>query len=400
MAQSSNNAHRPGLSTDTLDWTLVQARQLVKHQQVVQIEATTPIEEACMVLIDNGISSAPIYDPATRTYVGMFDYRDIISFLLLVLDHSPSQTHTTLEIKSLIHSAALMRQVPVRMAADLSTQNPFYAIVPETTLSHVVAIFGYGTHRMAVVDELGHIEGILSQSTVNQYLHQNLEKFPQLHQLASRSLQELKLAETSVYTVPASSLVLDAMKAMVDLSVTSLAVVDNEENAGLLGNISLTDIKYIMKKRQHGLLWRTCLDLIRHARLEQGLEDGRDRATVFSVTPSTTLQHCIALLAATRAHRLWVTGDHNNDAITTISVAQPTAPAASPVKQGLSPLNPGSGSEAKSNPPGPSTSSSSVPGLVRHPSSGGVAAPFTNSGRVIGVVSLTDILRVITPSDD
>ncbi|KAJ1959945.1 cell separation during budding [Dispira parvispora] len=400
MPQSPTHAHRPGLSTDTLDWTLVQAQQLVKHQQVIQIEATTPIEEACMVLIENGISSAPIYDPATHTYVGMFDYRDIISFLLLVLDRSPSETRASLEIKSLIRNASLLRQVPVQMAADLSTQNPFYAIVPETTLSHVVAIFGYGTHRMAVVDERGHIEGILSQSTVNQYLHQNLEKFPQLHQLTLRSLQDLKLAETSVYTVPANSLVLDAMKAMVDLSVTSLAVVDNEENAGLLGNISLTDIKYIMKKRRHELLWATCLDLIRHARLEQGLEDGQDRATVFSVTPSTTLQHCIALLAATRAHRLWVTGGHSNSATTTISVAQPTAPAASPVKRGLSPLNPGSGSDSKSNLSGTTSGPSSLPSHMRHPSSGGVTAPFINSGRVIGVVSLTDILRVITPSDD
>ncbi|RKP39550.1 hypothetical protein BJ085DRAFT_7603, partial [Dimargaris cristalligena] len=295
--------------TDYSDWTLIPARLLVQHQKVIQIDSEAPIEDACELLIEKGISSAPIYDAATQAYIGMFDYRDLITYLLVVLNRADSLApQQTLEVRKLIHKAAQMQQVPVRLAADLSAQNPFYSIVPETTLSHVVAIFGYGTHRMAVVDEDGgrSIEGILSQSTVIKFLDSHLDKFAPLRDLAARTLQDLRLAETAVYTVNASSLVLDAMRAMVEYGVTSLAVVDSDENAGLVGNISLTDIKYVMQKRKHHFLWRTCLDLVRFAHVERGAQDGEDRVAVFCVSPTSTLRYTIGLLAATKAHRLWV----------------------------------------------------------------------------------------------
>ncbi|KAJ1925080.1 cell separation during budding [Tieghemiomyces parasiticus] len=404
------------------DWTLIPAKQLVQHQQVIEIDSELPIEDACQILIEKGISSAPIYDSHAQAYIGMFDYRDLITYLLIVLNRTgippPQQT---LEVKTLIRKAAQMQQVPVRLASDLSTQNPFYSIVPDTTLSHVVAIFGYGTHRMAVVSDDGQrIEGIISQSTVIKFLDQNLDRFTPLRELAAQSLQDLKLAETAVFTVNADSMVMDAMKAMVDYGVTSLAVVDSDESAGLLGNISLTDIKYVMKKRQHQFLWRTCLELIRYAHIEQGTIDGEDKATVFCVSPNSSLRHSIALLAATRAHRLWVTVNTGGSSPTT----SPTHGGGGSNNNNKSSSNSNhlagtaSTSHTGTTPPTTIPVATSPPGAtVRHgltkSHSHSVATalhlpiadttaptlPLTTSGRVVGIVSLTDILRVLTPSD-
>ncbi|KAJ1971814.1 cell separation during budding [Dimargaris xerosporica] len=394
---NATGAPPPG-DQPVLDWTRISAQQLVQHQSVVQIDSEMPIEDACEVLIKAGISSAPIYDTKARAYIGMFDYRDLITYLLIVIKKMDVPTsQQTLEVKTLIRKAAQMQQVPVRFAADLSTQNPFYSIVPETTLSHVVAIFGYGTHRMAVVDEQsGAIDGILSQSTVIHFLSQNLAKFPTLQALAAKSLQELQLAESTVFTVNASSRVMDAMKAMVDYGVTSLAVVDTDENAGLLGNISLTDIKYIMKHKNHTFLWKSCMELIQFIHLEQGAMDGQDKATVFCVSPSTTLARAMALLAATHAHRLWVTTTNTSGpsvvgSSSTISVvASPPNPSASPVKHGLTHRKPSTSLHTSP----PRTASGATPNIVSN-----LPSPLTTSGRVVGIISLTDVLRTLTPAD-
>ncbi|KAJ1970808.1 cell separation during budding [Dimargaris xerosporica] len=394
---NATGAPPPG-DQPVLDWTRISAQQLVQHQSVVQIDSEMPIEDACEVLIKAGISSAPIYDTKARAYIGMFDYRDLITYLLIVIKKMDVPTsQQTLEVKTLIRKAAQMQQVPVRFAADLSTQNPFYSIVPETTLSHVVAIFGYGTHRMAVVDEQsGAIDGILSQSTVIHFLSQNLAKFPTLQALAAKSLQELQLAESTVFTVNASSRVMDAMKAMVDYGVTSLAVVDTDENAGLLGNISLTDIKYIMKHKNHAFLWKSCMELIQFIHLEQGAMDGQDKATVFCVSPSTTLARAMALLAATHAHRLWVTTTNTSGSSvvgssSTISVvATPPNPSASPVKHGLTHRKPSTSLHTSP----PRTASGATPNIASN-----LPSPLTTSGRVVGIISLTDVLRTLTPAD-
>lgn len=37
------------------------------------------------VLLQNGISSAPVYDANKKIYVGMFDYGDLMTYILLLL---------------------------------------------------------------------------------------------------------------------------------------------------------------------------------------------------------------------------------------------------------------------------------------------------------------------------
>ena len=54
---------------------------------------------------------------------------------------------------------------------------------------------------------------------------------------------------------------------------SSLAVLDN--NGGLYGNISMSDIKWIIKLNQFGLLRMPVAQFIRLVRIEQEIADGR-----------------------------------------------------------------------------------------------------------------------------
>ncbi|CAG8645746.1 5465_t:CDS:2 [Funneliformis caledonium] len=289
---SGDDAPREGLTTETHDWTLIKAIELVANQKVIIIDGETAIEEACDILIKNNISSAPVYDNKTKTYVGMFDWADVMTYLLIVLkkkdileQQQKSDEELTSEFNDLLKLAIQCQPVPVKLASDLSNKNPFYSVYPETSLLQVVELFGSGTHRVVVVDADGNMKGILSQSRI----------------------EDLDIGRSTVISAQADSFVLEALTMMNKNSLSSIAIVNDD--GVLLGNISMTDVKYILRSYSHSLMWRTCKQFVNNVRIRQGLEDGKDRFPVFDVRLTSTLGYTIAKLVATKAHRVWVVDD-------------------------------------------------------------------------------------------
>lgn len=107
-----------------------------------------PIEEACNVLINNNISSAPVYDAEVkpvsetsivhpRSYVGMFDYADVIAYILLVFQNMSPPTeenrdsvkeNLTFEIRDIVRRAEIGEEVPVKLASGMKNKkkkNPY-----------------------------------------------------------------------------------------------------------------------------------------------------------------------------------------------------------------------------------------------------------------------------------
>lgn len=88
-------------------------------------EGSLPVEEACKILVEKNISSAPVYAPGnSKEYLGMFDYGDVIAYLLLVLlDQVPGhlqQEDASIEITDIIRRAAQGQTVPVSLASGRS----------------------------------------------------------------------------------------------------------------------------------------------------------------------------------------------------------------------------------------------------------------------------------------
>ena len=110
----------PGLSTgnEATTWTNIHASTLITGQEVIAIDADAPIENACEVLLVRGISSAPVYDRASNTFIGMFDYGDLLTYLLLVLKRAkiPDEEKTG-AIAELLGKAARAESIPVKQAS-------------------------------------------------------------------------------------------------------------------------------------------------------------------------------------------------------------------------------------------------------------------------------------------
>lgn len=92
--------------------------------KLIKSDGNVSVEDACQILIDNNILSAPVSTEKGH-YVGMFDYGDVITYILLVLHRKPAHKHhqedtidmESFEIKDIVHRAIQGQKVPVHLAS-------------------------------------------------------------------------------------------------------------------------------------------------------------------------------------------------------------------------------------------------------------------------------------------
>lgn len=66
----------------------------------------------------HGITSAPVYDKNKKMYVGMFDYGDLMTYILLLLKKMkvPFEDQS-IEMRDLIQRTSRSQNVPVKLAS-------------------------------------------------------------------------------------------------------------------------------------------------------------------------------------------------------------------------------------------------------------------------------------------
>ncbi|KAJ2161123.1 cell separation during budding [Coemansia sp. RSA 552] len=370
---------RPGLGARG-HWLETQARDLVSNQTVVQVDSEASVEEACDALIENKIQSVPLYDSQSHSYVGMFDLHDLAAYILA--KRTTSAAAGPMRERSLSQcsgSSPLMRRATshqvedkggsvVSEISDLSRLDPFYSVVPETTVAQAAMVFAKGAHRVAVMESERTIRGILSQARVVRYFFERSNEGGATdaeQALLDRPLESLGLVTHDVMCARPDMPVVKALSLLESCRISSLAIVD--EKQCLVGNLSLADVKYLARERH--LVNASCIELVRASRYLQGLQDGKDRAAVFSVRPQATLRYVLAKLIATGAHRMWITepGEQTPQRAESVSSVASSRGRRASVS---------------------SVSDYTVPVAPAH-----FAGAFGDT--VCGVVSLTDILRLV-----
>lgn len=194
------------------------------------------------MLVEHGISSAPVWSQANGAYVGMLDYRDIVDFVLIVFRKKRLDTlleDESMGIVEIMDKATEGEKVPAEAVSDLSRKNPFYSVPVQATLAAAVEILAesFGVHRVNVLGENERVQGVLSQSDVVRFLVQQ----KQLKPVMDKTLRELGLDCRPVVSIHMDMKVLDALQKMSEFSVSSIAVVDASNS--LVGNISMADVR-------------------------------------------------------------------------------------------------------------------------------------------------------------
>ncbi|CDK26592.1 unnamed protein product [Kuraishia capsulata CBS 1993] len=362
------------------DWYEVPLSELVEQNKLILIRSDVSVELAFDTLVRNNLTSVPVEQYANDLNCLTFDYTDLNSYLLLVLNKLKAEKISAIDyepksdIPLIIMRAQKGESVPVSFVIKLTNKNPFIKLNETDTLSTVVEIMGNGVHRVAITNN-NKITGILSQRRLIKYLWENARRFPSLEPVLNSSLQTLNIGSNSVVSIYGDQLLMEALLKMHDLMISSLAVIDRNHN--LLGNISVTDVKHVSKSSKSDLLYKSCLHFISVILGTRGLENGKDSFPIFHVTTNSSLARTIAKLVATQSHRLWIVRPYGEDTKPQSNVQQ-----TQPVSQSMHFTQSNHSSASSIN------SQNSPIGNFQKDDSG-------HPGRLVGVVSLTDILSFL-----
>ncbi|EJS43763.1 sds23p [Saccharomyces arboricola H-6] len=413
------------------EWQHTPLSNLVEQNKLIFIKGSISVEEAFNTLVKHQLTSLPVENFPGDMNCLTFDYNDLNAYLLLVLNKiKVSNDKITSDCQS-------GKSVPVGEIVKLTPKNPFYKLPETENISTVIGILGAGVHRVAITNVgMTQIKGILSQRRLIKYLWDNARSFPNLKPLLDSSLEELKIGvlnadrdkptfkQSRVISIQGDEHLIMALHKMYVERISSIAVVDHQGN--LIGNISVTDVKHVTRTSQYPLLHNTCRHFVSVILNLRGLETGKDSFPIFHVYPTSSLARTFAKLVATKSHRLWIVQPNDNQSsasseksasplpntpVTTLpslsssyhSNTHSSRMANSPVLKSSDVTNNkiNVNINLSGSPPfQPQSSPTSMPPPQSSNNSSASPAPAHfekeyRTGKLIGVVSLTDILSVL-----
>jgi CBS domain-containing protein len=397
------------------DWRQISIGELVSSNDLKFAEVDTGIEEATNLLIDSGAAVLLIREtPQDTSVVGTFDYSDLNAYLMLVVGLSYPHEEQAISFRELAQKAREGSKILLKDVKDLGVKEPLTALPVSASLMMAVETFGSGVHRIMVVKERSmEVVGIVSQSRLIKFLWENGRSLPILDQLYPLHLKDLRIGSQQVISINGDKPLFHALQLMNEEGVSSVAVVDHHFN--VIGNISTVDVKLLTKSSSLPLLQNTCIHFISVILSTRGMNEGKDSFPVFYVNPNSTLAHTVAKLVATNSHRLWVTDpqspsssgpptpSHSSIHIPigppSIAVPQPPQPSPLPYSSSHSHPIPPSYPYSHGYPSPPSlpqspTSISTLTSTITSSISASSLPGTRLSGRLVSVVSLTDILNL------
>ncbi|PFH63297.1 hypothetical protein XA68_14949 [Ophiocordyceps unilateralis] len=355
------------------EWRDITVGEIVSLDDVKWVEIDSSVEEATMTLLKSKANVVLVRETAkANNPVCTFDYSDLNAYLLVVIGLTRPEGGDQAELYNKIMANGQQgTPISVGEIQPLCRQEALVNVASTANLYHAIEILGSGIHRLIVTCPEEGVVGILSQLRMLDFFWNEGVNFPAVDRLYPAPLRDLGIGTQKIISVNSDAPLSDALILMNVEGLTSIAVVDNGQN--VVGNISSNDVRHLTKASSAPLLTGSCMHFISVILNERGVERGQDTFPVFYVNPYSTLAHTVAKLVATRSHRMWIVESASP------SPSAPATPLMGPQSYvtGPPPLNPTPPS------PGPTTA---VPASA--------LAGARISGKLIGVISLTDILNI------
>jgi len=258
----------------------------------VTLAPTDSISSALKTLATNEITSAPIFDQESKTFLGFVDVLDLAVFIARVYNEN-SQKHPHLYDPKELTQYFLR---PVSEVLNASQRDPFLPVDSSWTLDTLVTYFlKWGIHRVPVITH-NTISGVISQSDVIQYLDEQVQNMPDV---TATPINQLGLAVSDVISVLNSDTLMKAFLTILSFNITGVAIVD--QNGALVSNISASDLKGVTEATFYKL----------EAPIHQILLNHATKLPPVSCKPDATLGTLLSLFAKTGVHRVFVTNDQN-----------------------------------------------------------------------------------------
>ncbi|EHK39871.1 hypothetical protein TRIATDRAFT_302425 [Trichoderma atroviride IMI 206040] len=353
------------------EWGDITIGELVSPDDVRWIDVECSVEEATMMLLHSPTSVVLVKDETSASNPTFcFDYNDLNAYLLTVVGLAGPDNH------DIMVKAQGGAHIALREIQSLCFRDTIVKLNSNVSLSQAIEKLGSGIHRLLVTDAAGDVIGILSQLRMVEFFWNEGINFPTIDRLYPAAVQELGIGGQPIISVHADAPLTDALSLMYDEGLSSVAIVDNGQN--VVGNISTKDVRHLTSSSSAHLLSGSCMNFISVILNERGVEKGQDVYPVFYVSPYSTLAHTVAKLVATRSHRMWVVD---------------SVPPPSPLPTPATPTATSQSSVTSDIAPGAIPSAAPVLSVPAAAMAGALL-----SGKLIGVVSLTDVLNAFAKS--
>lgn len=356
------------------EWRELTIGELVSDGEVLWAEMDTSVEEATKLLTQARDNVVLLRESAdSKTVISTFDYTDLLAYLLVVIGLAKPEPEQIELYNSIGQKMQEGKRILLKEVQILSRKESLVMLPATDGLSQAIEILGSGIHQLLATDEAGHVVGVLSQLRVMNFFWSEGVNFPSIDRLYPVMLRDLSstLGHKPIISINSDAPLKEALVMMNEEGLSSIAVVDNGLN--VVGNISTKDVRHLTHGSNASLLSTSCMHFISVILNERGVENGQDAVPVFYVNPFSTLAHTVAKLVATGSHRMWVVEDESK------SPTQPATPLAATTGGSVS-------SASGGGPPASPVPSAAVPASAM--------AGARMSGKLMGVISLTDILNM------
>jgi CBS domain-containing protein len=220
MAKSSGLVLKKLLESYTVD-----SLPTPKGRAIV-IDSQSSLLQGFETLVDNNILSAPVYDASKNKYIGFLDVRDLVSFVVFLVDEQ--KVSDTKTLKDIITHGIKMFKTPTTDGVTisyLSRRNKFIPVQEEATLWTAAQIIArQSVHRVPVVNKEGKVVNIISQSSLLGFLNDHLTE---LKEETDKTIGELRIGSRPVTSVNKDAAVIEAFRLMDRHRRSGVALVDN-----------------------------------------------------------------------------------------------------------------------------------------------------------------------------
>ncbi|KAF3059563.1 Protein sds23 [Daldinia childiae] len=258
------------------DWRDVAIGELVSKDDVSWVELDTGVQDATMALLKNTSSNVVIIrENATSTIpISTFDYNDLNAYILVVVGLAHPSDDLVELYDSIARRAQARDNIPLRDIQPICRKESLITLQGDEDLAKAIEIFGSGVHRVLVRNHNAEVIGILSQLKLLEFFWHEGINFRVIDDLYPKLLREVGVGSQQILAVNADSPLTEALNLMNQEGLSSVAVVDNALN--VVGNISTADVKLLTNATSIPLLQNSCMHFISVILTEEGVEKGKD----------------------------------------------------------------------------------------------------------------------------
>ncbi|WWC90005.1 uncharacterized protein L201_004935 [Kwoniella dendrophila CBS 6074] len=283
-------------------------------------------DEETVLLLSSGTYYLLIEPNSDGQSPEFFDYADLNTFLLLVLDaKSNNPESANAKYREAVDCLRRGDSVNVGTMCNISGKNPCHLISQDTPLRSFIRLFSTGVHRVAI--EGG---GVLSHDMVLRYLVSLSEdQIPSVlqSQIASKAF---RLSLKPLISISSTATILDAMHIMNRDGLRVLGVLGelnkrstpndsspllaptNDTEGGLISVVRAKDCaSLVIPSEGKKALTMALSELVKLVEANEvgGKERGEERMPIHTLPPSTTLLYACHLILATSSSRVFVRND-------------------------------------------------------------------------------------------